>query len=45
MTERYCEVCGQPCRDKAFFDLDGADYCSQSCYDSAQPDPPEPAAA
>jgi hypothetical protein len=41
MTDRYCNVCGRDCKDKEFWDLDGADYCSRFCYDSAQPDPPE----
>lgn len=39
MIERICNVCGRDCTDKALFDLDGADYCSQACYDSAQSDP------
>lgn len=43
MIERICEVCGQPCQDREFWDLDGTDYCSRSCYESAQPDPPEQA--
>ena len=39
MTDRSCTLCGQPCTDEDFFDVDGADYCSQSCCEDAQPDP------